>query len=373
MNQLFLIPGFFGFTNLGDLHYFGHVERILTRMLRDQALQANIHVVPTLPTAGLPERTHALYRCIAQHSEPGDAVHLIGHSTGGLDARLLLSPSLTFPDGTDATPMAQRVRSVLCLTTPHHGTPSAEFFSGVQGKPMLKLLSLSTLLTLRQGRLPLQILLRLGDVAFRLRERATGNKELVEELYANLLGQLDPERRASLDAFLVEVSHDQTLLTQLSPDAMALFNATTPDRPEVAMGSIVARARRPKLRDLAKSIPRPYRAASQAVFHSFYALAARGKPRELRPQAAKDLINAWGELPTAKDNDGMVPTQSQLWGQTVRAVHGDHLDVLGHYAEPQAEPPHYDWLISGSNFDQGQFQALWADALSFLRPQLQAP
>jgi hypothetical protein len=373
VNQIFLIPGFFGFTNLGDLHYFGHVERVLTRMLREQGQQAAIHVVPTRPTAGLPERAHALFRCIAEHSEAGDAVHLIGHSTGGLDARLLVSPSLTLPDGSDASAMAQRVRSILCLTTPHHGTPSAAFLTGVQGKPLLKLLSLSTLLTLRQGRLPLQVVLRLGEVMFRLRERTTGSKELVEELYASLLGRLDPERRASLEAFLIEVSQDQTLLTQLSPDAMALFNATTPEPEGVAIGSIVARARRPKLRDLAKSIPRPYRAASQAVFRSFYTLASRGTPRDLRPQAAKDLIHAWGELPTAKDNDGMVPTQSQLWGQTVRAVHADHLDVLGHFSEPQAEPPHYDWLISGSDFDQDRFQALWADAVSFLRPQLQAP
>lgn len=373
MNQIFLIPGFFGFTNLGDLHYFGHVDRILTRMLREQGLQATLHVVPTKPTAGLPERAHALYRCIAEHSEPGDAVHLVGHSTGGLDARMLVSPSWTLPDGSDTNAMAQRVRSVLCLTTPHHGTPSAEFLSGVQGKPLLKLLSLTTLLTLRQGRLPLQILLRLGEVAIRLRERATGSKELVEELYANLLGQMDSERRASLESFLLEVSQDQTLLTQLSPDAMSLFNATTPDRPGVAMGSIVARARRPRLLDLAKSIPRPYRAASQAVFRSFYTLAGRGKARELRPQAAKDLIHAWGELPTAQDNDGMVPTQSQLWGQTVRAVTADHLDVLGHFSQPQAEPPNYDWLVSGSDFDQDRFQALWGDALSFLRPQLQAP
>lgn len=373
MNQIFLIPGFFGFTKLGDVHYFGHVERSLHRLLREQGLQAQLHVVPTRPTAGLPDRTHALYRCIAEHSDAGDAVHLIGHSTGGLDARLLLSPAFTLPDGSDPAPLAHRVRAVLCLTTPHHGTPSAAFLSSVQGKPLLRLLSLSTLLTLRHGRLPLRVVLRMGEVLTRLRERATGSKELVEELYGNLLSDLDAERRESLQTFLREVSGEQTLLTQLTPDAMALFNATASAPEGVAVGSIVARAKPPRKRGLLKAAPRPYTAASKALFGGFYALAGRGKARALRPEAAQALIQAWGELPTPKDNDGMVPTHSQLWGQTVRAVQADHLDVLGHFASPKAEPPHYDWLVSGSDFDADRFQALWADALSFLRPQLQAP
>ncbi|MED5371025.1 MAG: triacylglycerol lipase [Myxococcota bacterium] len=369
-NHLFLIPGFFGFTNLGELTYFGHVQRLLRTQLKARGLSAQIHVVATLPTATLPLRAQALHKAISERSREGDRVHLIGHSTGGLDARLLVSPNLVLPSGAAVEDIAARVQSVLTLTTPHHGTPSAAFLSSVQGKPILKLLSLMTLLTLRQGRLPLRVLLKAGECVARARERATGSLELVDELYGTLLGQLSADRRQGLEQFLREVSEDQSLLTQLTPDAMELFNATTPDRAGVAYGSVVARARRPMKRDLALAVPRPYRTASQAIFRGFYALAARGEAQDIKPPVASVMLKQWADLPRAQDNDGMVPTHSQVWGQVLRAVTADHLDVLGHYADPQGEPPHYDWLISGSGFRQDHFVALWEDALSFLHPQM---
>ena len=43
----------------------------------------------------------------------------------------------------------------------------------------------------------------------------------------------------------------------------------------------------------------------------------------------------------------------------VHAASGDHLDVVGQFAEP-------DWLPSYSDFDQQAFEALWADVAGFI-------
>src|SRR5579864_2276718 len=91
--HVYLVPGFFGFTNLGELTYFGHVVRFLAEHGGESA--PRVHAVKTPPTASLPTRAARLAEAIAATMGPGDApIHLIGHSSGGLDVRLLLSPGV---------------------------------------------------------------------------------------------------------------------------------------------------------------------------------------------------------------------------------------------------------------------------------------
>src|SRR5207249_3947551 len=52
-----LVPGFFGFANLGDLAYFGHVHAFLCDAYTARGLEPVLHVVRTSPTASLPRRT----------------------------------------------------------------------------------------------------------------------------------------------------------------------------------------------------------------------------------------------------------------------------------------------------------------------------
>ena len=49
--HIFLIPGFFGFANLGDFAYWGHVYRKLEALLDERGMPARIHCVKSLPTA----------------------------------------------------------------------------------------------------------------------------------------------------------------------------------------------------------------------------------------------------------------------------------------------------------------------------------
>ena len=68
----------------------------------------------------------------------------------------------------------------------------------------------------------------------------------------------------------------------------------------------------------------------------------------------------------SRDNDGMVPTLSQVWGEIIHATWGDHLDAIGHFYLPTHVPPHFDWLNSGANFTLEEFERIWNDVARFL-------
>ena len=61
-----------------------------------------------------------------------------------------------------------------------------------------------------------------------------------------------------------------------------------------------------------------------------------------------------------------MPTRSQAWGRVLHAAIADHLDVLGHFRDASHDPPHVDWLVTGSGFDRARFEALWSDITRFL-------
>lgn len=89
--RVFLVPGFFGFTNLGDFAYFSHFREVLAERLAEAGVEAVVHPLDTLPTSSMLMRARRLFEHVKAHYQPGDEIHLVGHSTGGLDARLLAS------------------------------------------------------------------------------------------------------------------------------------------------------------------------------------------------------------------------------------------------------------------------------------------
>ena len=56
VHHVYLVPGFFGFANLGDLTYFGHVREFLLAAFARRGLTLHVDVVATRPTASLPRR-----------------------------------------------------------------------------------------------------------------------------------------------------------------------------------------------------------------------------------------------------------------------------------------------------------------------------
>ena len=97
---VFLVPGFFGFSSFGAVSYFDDVERSLDLALRRRGVNARIVRCATQPTASIPRRAEVLRRqVIASGGLDAGELHFIGHSTGGLDVRMLLTPGVKIAPG----------------------------------------------------------------------------------------------------------------------------------------------------------------------------------------------------------------------------------------------------------------------------------
>ena len=307
---------------------------------------------------------------IAATAPAGDGpIHIIGHSSGGLDARLAVAPGVELPTTVDHARLADRVRTVVTVSAPHAGTPVASFFASLLGQRLLRLLSLFTMYVLRTGHVPIAVLIRLGSVFARLDQHTGINSTLLDQLFGQLLGDFSAERRAAIEAFFGDVGRDQALLPQLTPEAMDLFNATTRPRPGVRCGSVVGQAQKPGVRSTFAAGLDPSAQATHAVYQALYRLAD-GLPPDRTPTftaAQSDALRkAYGSLPSPNANDGLVPTLSQVWGDVIHATRADHLDVIGHFGDLTRDPPHYDWLTTGSGFDLYRFEALWGDVVRYL-------
>ncbi len=377
-HHVFLIPGFFGFANIGELLYFAHVRSYLPLACARLGLELAVHTLATSPTASIPRRAERLLEALAgAAAEDGAPIHLVGHSSGGLDARLLASPGVSLRGERDPEPFARRIRSVVMVATPNHGTPVASFFTSLFGQKLLELLSLGTIYVLRFGRLPSSVLFRLGAIFARLDDLVGLRHTVVDQLYEQLLAEFTPERRDAIEHFLGEVRTDQGLLPQLTPEGMELFNAATRDRAGVRYGCVVSYARSPGLRSSVSVGLDPYGQATHALFYGLHRVAAgmpRGQLPELEDRQLEALYQTYGITPEPGANDGVVPTLSQVRGEIVHATRADHLDVLGHFGDGSRDPPHIDWLSSGTGYTRAAFESLWNDVASFLagqpRPQL---
>lgn len=368
-HAIYLIPGFFGFANLGRLRYFVHVDRFLRERCEARGIDARVQVVRTHPTASLPTRAALIVETLARTLRgPGEIAHLIGHSTGGVDARLATAPGVALPTDVDPARWAGRVRSVVGVSAPHHGTPLAAWLTTRGGQQLLALLSLTSSYVLRFGHLPLSALLSLAAV-FGRDDRPRREGTLFDDLSERLLGDFSATRRRAVARLLREVVEDQSLLLQLTPESMDLFNATVRDRPGVRHGSVVTRSRPPGLGTTLAAGIDPGAQAIHAIYGAIHRVSAT-TPRAATPRAdvaqRRALRSAYGAVPTARANDGIVPTRSQVWGRVIGAVRGDHLDVIGHFNDPSTEPPHFDWLTTGSGFDRARFEAVWERVLDFV-------
>ena len=340
-HHVFLIPGFFGFVNFGRLVYFTHVREFLEDALAREGLLVEIHRVRVKPTSSLRVRAAELLATL-RDAAPADApLHLIGHSTGGLDARLVTTPGVSLDGGLDVEPVARRVRSVVSIATPHRGTPLAAFFSSLLGQHVLRLLSLVTVTVLRRGRLPMRLMTKLTTALARLAiRRPSAPLELLDYLESELRGDLGDGAPELIDAFLHDVHGDQALMPQLTPAAMDLFDASTSDRPDVCYASVTAEAPSPRLGMRLALGPRPWPQATYALYTWLHHQVGKG--------------------------DGIVPIASQRRGDVLYAATADHLDVIGHFDDADHQPPHTDWLHTGSKFSREQFEALWTSVARFI-------
>jgi hypothetical protein len=355
-------------VNLGRITYFGHVRRLLEQRLGTLGHGARIHTVRTPPTASLPTRAARLAETIARTARRGADLHLVGHSSGGLDVRLFTAPGVALPTGVDVESLAARVRTLVTISTPHHGTPLASFFASLRGQRLLQFLSLNTIYALHFGHLPISALLWMASMVLRYGDRIA-NSEVLDELFSRLLEDFSAGRRRAVRALLRGVVRDQALMLQLSPEAMEVFNTSVLVRPGVRCGSVVTQAARPTIRGTLAAGIDPAAQVTHAVYGALHQLI-ESTPQRVAPKPTpaqtRALKRAYGSMPSASASDGIVPTRSQIWGDVVHAAFADHLDALGHFRGPELDPPHVDWLMSGSGYDRAHFEALIDDVAGFV-------
>ena len=368
-HHVLLVPGFFGFGSLGELTYFVGVREALERAFERLSLDVHVLEVPTLPTASIRHRAARVRETLVAlaESEAGP-IHIVGHSTGGLDARLAIAPTASLPT-TSKFHDQGRLRTLVTLSTPHFGTPLASFFGSAAGSPLLRSVSWLLVSGLKHGHLPLRIGLRLGGWFTRADDALGFKPTLVDDVFREVIADFSPERRAELIAFIEGISKDQSLVFQLTPAGCDLLNAGTADPDSLRYGSVVCRGRRPHLTDLLSLTRDPY-TRSMHVLYALLHRVAGFTPSERLPEPVPEqrrvLEQAYGSYPRPAWSDGIVPTLSQVWGEVIHATQADHLDVVGHYGSSRAGARTSDWLPSNSGFDDDAFDRLWSAVAGFI-------
>lgn len=366
-HHVLLIPGFFGFGKFGELSYFSGVKEAIEASFTSIGLSVTVTEVPTLPMASIRWRAARVLETLAAVAANSEGpIHLVGHSTGGLDARLAIAPTASLPS-TVAFNAYERVQTLVTVCAPHYGTPVATYFTRPIGRFLIRTVGRYLIFMLERGRLPLKLMLRLGYWVVRARDPFKKRRNAFDYLYEKLLNDLSESRILELATFLRAVVKDQSLLFQLTPAGCDLLNACTAD-PKIAYASVVARATPPTWRNAWRSLWDLYAQLMFPIFAFLYRVARRdelGAPA-LTPLQALQLGRAGQSLPARADSDGVVPTLSQVWGPVLYFAEADHLDVVGQYGVSDRAAATGDWIPSYSPFGRPQFLELWSKVALFI-------
>jgi triacylglycerol lipase len=362
-SRLFLSPGFFGFSRVGSYDYFTHLRLGLERRMRAEGRTVTSHVVDVHPSASIRRRAGAMVRCIEANAEAGEHLHLVGHSTGGLDARLVASPTMNVSGHRVAPPFLSLVRSVTTINTPHYGTPLASFFATVSGQRVLAAVTAFTVAALTLGAPPLALTSSLVAAFGRIDRTLGVELRLIDGLVDRIVRLLDDASGDDLQDFLRQIQQDQGAIIQLSPEAMDLFQAGVEDNPSVRYQCTASFAPEPGLRHWSRAALSPIRSLSAPIFamlHRLTSLEHAMYPCSPPDSSADEALSAkLGAVPPPRASDGVVPVRSQIWGELVWAGRADHLDVVGHFDDPtDTKGRHVDWLSSGSEFSRRQFDQM---------------
>jgi triacylglycerol lipase len=355
----------FGFARLASFEYFEHVLRAIHERFRARGRRVEVHVCEVHPTSSVRRRAAKLAQMITETSgNDGSPIHIVGHSTGGLDARLVASPSVHLGRRDGILDWTSRLTSVTSINTPHYGTPLAAFFATVSGQRLLYAVSALTVTALKLGAPPLAATSALVALFGRIQ---TGILEvgLVERAVESLIKVLDEASSRELRAWLKLLRDDQGGIVQLMPEAMDLFQAGVEDRPGVRYQCVATYAPHNAVTDWLSALRSPWSAVSATIFTFLYNITGRQDERYpcCAPDASaeKRIRALLGEAPPRGASDGIVPLYSQVWGEVIWVGKADHLDIVGHFpgASRKGEGPfHTDWLSSGSRFNRVRFDVV---------------
>ncbi len=356
--RVYLAPGMFGFARLAAYDYFEHLSHGLAKRFRAKGRRPEIRVVEVHPTSSIRRRAAKLAQMLAHTAGTDDGpIHILGHSTGGLDARLVASPSSQLShQGSSQRGWLGRLKSITTVNTPHYGTPLASFFATAKGQQLLYAMSAVTVTALKLGAPPLATASALVAALGRTGDSVGFEVALVDKLTDTVTRALDEASSRGLHDWLQQVRGDQGGVVQLMPEAMDLFHAGVGDRPTVRYHCVASYAPPTGVLDWLHDIRSPWAVVSAALFHLMYRVTAEQDERyPCAPPGGIDALlrDMLGEIPDPGASDGVVPLSSQIWGTPLWIGKGDHLDIVGHFPGPGG---HNDWLASGARFDIVRFE-----------------
>lgn len=436
--HIVLIPGFGGFDALGKVEYYAGVTSLFEENTKDNRVRPVLHYFDNLPTAAVRTRAARLAAYLAKRFVRGeigrdDTIVLAGHSTGGLDIRQLLWDLHTDPDrpvyvdgqlrsvGPD---ILRRIRRVVFLSVPHHGTNIADWVHAHGGWRA------SILAELRAGVAGSQLRAvdRIETALLGASACLTGAELLLAAKDA--LTEANPdygdpsptrladaqEAAADLALYLRHMSTDFHAIHDLSvrahrPEDRSPAHFTPAERRRerdywrasgIGTLSVVTLGGRPFRFSLGEPAPEwrlaqawtypeltlrtPLAEETDPSYRICYRACAGGPfKRPLRSTKGLEVIGPKPpEMIEVWDNDGIVNTLSMFFpeGETV-LVMADHLDVVGHYAlskMPEAGRPRggrepariyrsYDGLRSAPRFTAEQFERVWKTVFQFAAPR----
>ena len=373
--EVFLVPGFLGFETLGNLDYFLGVGELLKKQLASRGIEATVHSTETLPAGSLRRRAVKLAEEVAKRHDPTvDSVHFVGHSTGGVDIRVLLSPKSSLDDGRDLEERLgdayanfldarDKTRSATGVASPHHGTPIANYAMRLSFDLLLR--GASEILDHGLARAVLSQGLRLAGMATSVLRQLPGNSEFLEWVGAKVLTQ-NPNL---VLRYLTQVGADVGLLRNLTQEGMNVVDALLIDRRGVRYASIVTGTEPPKGR-ITTDDPILYvntllfRGARKGATATDRDYPYPDRVAELRRRRTADAAAGLDVGVLSVDettNDGVVPSLSQAYGEIWGVFASDHLDCVGHYPHVLADGTVVSgWVRSGASFDTARFELLWS-------------
>jgi pimeloyl-ACP methyl ester carboxylesterase len=355
-----LVPGFFGFDHRGDSTYFADRFVAALRAGLEARGRPGVPVVSvsTLGIASLRRRQDDLLGELEALETPTKdqprlrgprAWHLVGHSTGGVDAALLLRDA-PLADGAHGTTFGSsgwgkwsdlvgRIRSVTTIAAPHFGTglaasPLARFAAG---HPSLGAVGDMVLATLDVA--------RRGDLGSRVKFAMSATPHLQK-----------------MPLFLIQMMLANDLARDLHPDVLERLS----ERP-------VRSGYDGRVFSIATVAPRPGHDHSDKLFRDMWRWTHRGALATPDARVSPLLDDSSLRLPSqrgvvlppidAGDSDGVASTQRQVLGELLGVVVGDHVDVLGRYRRTSlvdGKTIDPGLLTSGAEFGDDEFFALLA-------------
>ncbi|HEY1955131.1 MAG TPA: hypothetical protein VGH28_05950 [Polyangiaceae bacterium] len=347
-----LVPGFFGFDHRESRTYFADrfIAGLRSGLAARGVSEVPVIAISTLGIGSLWRRQRELLRELrALDAKLGGARqwHLVGHSTGGVDAALLLRER-PVRDGGEHTvasdggwgadrELVSRLESVVTISAPHFGTALAE----------------SALARWSAGRPSLGAVRDAAAAAFDLLRR--------DDLRSRIGFFFSAMPKVSQTPFfLAQLAIRDELARDLHPSVSSDL-ARIPFRDGAArLACVVTVAPRPPedhpdklFRDMWRWT---FEGAKTLAPAPVDATALASPELRLAPQASLPLPAI-----EAGDNDGVVSSLRQVAGEPLALVLGDHVDVLGRYHRASLldgkiiDP---GLLTSGARFGDDEFFAL---------------